>query len=74
MLCDTSNCGIPEEAENCLAEINEFRTQESLGLKPFVARDKTSVDSLKPVDSEALAKGLTCEALKAGNAPIMVRL
>ncbi|CDJ61644.1 SAG family member [Eimeria maxima] len=65
-----------EEADNCLKEINEFRTQDSLGLSAFVAKSPTSTnltdEEVAEYDFEELNKVLTCDALKAGNAPILI--
>ncbi|CDJ27784.1 SAG family member [Eimeria mitis] len=66
-----------DEDDNCLEEINEFRTQEALGLKPFLAekpaaeegaKDSTESDS---VDSVDFPTGLTCSALADDNAQIL---
>lgn len=63
-----------EENANCLTEINEFRTQDSLGLKAFVAKASTSSDvetaSRVARDTEDL-EVFTCASLKSGTAPIL---
>ncbi|CDJ58667.1 SAG family member [Eimeria maxima] len=65
-----------EEKDNCLKEINEFRTQDSLGLSAFVAKTPTSTDAtdeeVAKYDAEELAKVVTCDGLKAGNASILI--
>ena len=71
MLSDTANCALTEEGESCLTEINDFRAQDGLALPPFAAA--TDLHGAKPKASELIGKGLTCEALKSGNAPILVR-
>ena len=72
MLSDTANCALTEEGESCLTEINDFRAQDGLALPPFAAA--TDLHGAKPKASELIGKGLTCEALKSGNAPILVRI
>ncbi|CDJ61645.1 SAG family member [Eimeria maxima] len=66
-----------QETENCLTEINEFRTQDGLGLNAFVAKTSSSTDSgadgVTTRASEALEM-LTCDALKSGNAPFLSTL
>lgn len=63
-----------EESANCLTEMNEVRTQDSLGLKAFVAKTSTSSDTETVTrvarDTEDLAV-FTCSSLKNGTAPIL---
>ena len=78
MLRATVNCVMLGEADNCLTEINEVRSQDSLGLSSFVAKAQTSTgaapEDVAPTESVELAKAFTCDVIKAGNAPILVRL
>ncbi|CDJ50787.1 SAG family member [Eimeria brunetti] len=63
-----------DEEKNCLTEINEFRTQDSLALKEFIAEAPTSREEGRETpeaETDELLKGLTCAALKAGNANIL---
>ncbi|CDJ50784.1 SAG family member [Eimeria brunetti] len=66
------------EDKNCLTEINEFRTQDSLGLTEFVVEEEAATKSSKKsktTDAEAesnkLMKNLTCADLKAGTVKIL---
>lgn len=66
---------IRNEAENCLTEINEFRTQDSLGLSTFVPQVQTSTgatpEEVAKTESVELATQYTCDVLKAESAPIL---
>ncbi|CDJ27782.1 SAG family member [Eimeria mitis] len=62
------------EKENCLTEINEFRTQDNLGLNAFVAEKSATEEEPKEVaeaELDELLKGLTCSTLKSGKATIL---
>ncbi|CDJ58668.1 SAG family member [Eimeria maxima] len=65
-----------DENHNCLTEINKFRTQDSLDLDDFDDEEETPTDptgdQVAKYDAEELAKVVTCDALKAGNAPILI--
>ncbi|CDJ57943.1 SAG family member [Eimeria maxima] len=72
---DTIKFTLRSEADNCLTEINEVRSQDSLGLSSFVAKAQTSTgaapEDVAPTESVELAKAFTCDVIKAGNAPIL---
>ncbi|CDI74644.1 SAG family member [Eimeria praecox] len=60
-----------DEKNNCLTEINEYRTQESFGLNAFVAESSSTENAIQSRESVELATAFTCDALKAGNAPFV---
>ncbi|CDJ50786.1 SAG family member [Eimeria brunetti] len=61
-----------DEEEDCLTEINEFRTQDSLGLEAFTAEGSTSTEEPKnTTESVKILAGLTCDSLKTGSATIL---
>lgn len=68
MLCAAADCVMAGD-DSCLTEINGFRAQDGLELKPFAA-----LTNLTPSESTAISQGVTCEALRSGNAPFLVRL
>ncbi|XP_026190496.1 uncharacterized protein LOC34620457 [Cyclospora cayetanensis] len=55
---------------DCLDEINNFRTQESLGLAPFVAVAQQKEEKTKESTVSDFLKTLTCQAIIDGNATV----